>query len=482
MSNFVNMAKRVNDVTVTENGAKAFRSTGGGALLDLFSIIGGKRNDPSSVVPMWREARAEDKELADNLILYARNIRDGGIGERNIGRLLLAELGKVDPRKVARNFSTIVNAGRWDDIFIFLGTPLEREVLDFIKIQLKEDLGNMNGDKPISLLAKWLPSINTSCAKTRSMARKIAHSLGMDQRTYRKTLSAMREHLNIVEKRMSARDWNSIDFESVPSLAMNRYQKAFANHCDNWSDYVASLERGEAKVNASTLFPYDICMKYFTRNISSVDEAAWKALPNFVDDDYNVVVMADVSGSMTCDNYRPIATSVGLATYFAQRNKGAYHNMYMTFTDDPHFIFIKDNMSLNDIFRKVQKEGVGYSTNLDRAFAEIFRVAKSSGEAPQALVVISDCEIDNYRYRGTSDGIVEKWDAEFKKAGFDRCPKVIFWNVENRNGSYLDKAYQNVSYISGYGASQFKHLGTLINNSAYKAMVEILSKPEFSWK
>lgn len=482
MSNFVNMAKRVNDITMTANGAKAFRSTGGGALLDLFAVIGGKRNDPSSVVPMWREARAEDKELADNLILYARNIRDGGIGERNIGRLLLAELGKVDPRKVARNFDTIVNTGRWDDLLVFLDTPLEVEVIDFIKVQLKNDLSNMNANKPISLLAKWLPSINTSSPKTRSQARKVAHGFGMDQRTYRKTLSAMREYLNVVEKKMSSREWNEIDFESVPSVAMNRYQNAFANHCDGWDAYRAALARGEAKVNASTLFPYDICMKYFTRGISDVDEAAWKALPNFVDEDYNVVVMADVSGSMTMDSYRPMATSVGLATYFAQRNKGAYHNMYMTFTDSPHFIFIQDGMSLNDIFRKVQKEGVGYSTNLDRAFAEIFRVAKESGEAPEALVVISDCEIDSYRYRNSSDGIVEKWDVEFKKAGFDRCPKVIFWNVESRNTSYLDKAYQNVSYISGYGASQFKHLGTLINNSAYKAMVEILSKSEFSWK
>jgi hypothetical protein len=96
--------------------------------------------------------------------------------------------------------------------------------------------------------------------------------------------------------------------------------------------------------------------------------------------------------------------------------------------------------------------------------------------------VISDCEIDAYRYRDSSDGIVEKWDVEFKKAGFDRCPKVIFWNVENRHGSYLDKAYQNISYVSGYGIGPFKNLSTLINNSAYKGMVEILSKPEFSWK
>ena len=48
--------------------------------------------------------------------------------------------------------------------------------------------------------------------------------------------------------------------------------------------------------------------------------------------------MADVSGSM-CG--RPLATSIGLAIYFAERNIGAYHNLFMTFSSDPDIVILK---------------------------------------------------------------------------------------------------------------------------------------------
>ena len=192
--------------------------------------------------------------------------------------------------------------------------------------------------------------------------------------------------------------------------------------------------------------------------------------------------MADVSGSMTWDDYKPIATSVGLATYFAQRNKGKYHNMYLTFSQNPEFIFINDNDSLKDIFKTVYKKGVGYNTNLDAAFAKIFNAAKKSRELPKALVVISDQEIDYYVNQET-ENIVEKWNRIFKEEGFDAAPKTILWNVSSfSQPSILAKHYQNISYVCGYGIGPFQSLKTLIEKSAYEAMVEILTKPQFSWR
>lgn len=481
MNNFLDALSKVNDMKLTENGAVAYKSSGGGKVLDLFSIIGGLRDNPKKAVEMWKEARNEDKELADNLILYVRNIRDGGLGEREIGKQLLLELSKTDPNKVIRNFSTIVENGRWDDLLIFLNTHIKDDLIEFIKEQWVKDLENMLENKPISLLAKWLPSANASSKKTRAAARKIYKSLNLNEKSYRITLSLMREKIDIVEKKMSSNQWNNIKFEKVPSVAMNRYSRAFKRHENGFDEYLLNVKNNKAKINSSTLYPYDICRKYFyNRNFSEVDEEQWKALPNYVDDKYNVLIMADVSGSMCDPQFRPISTSIGLATYFAQRNKGSYHNSYLTFTNNPYFIKINDKDSLANIFQEVCKTGVGYSTNFDRAMKTIFNAAEKSGEVPDALVVISDCEIDKYKNQNTYD-IFEKWDNTFKTAGFKGVPKIVFWNVNSsKETTFLARENQNVCFVSGYGIGPFKQLNSLINDSPYETMVKTLN--QFQWK
>ena len=228
---FTDTFKRNSLIKETENGGRAFSSTNGGALLDLFSTIGGKRRaSAEEIEKMWLAARVEDKELADNLILYVRNIRDGGCGERRIGRILLKSLAEIDPCKVARNFQTIVDCGRWDDLYIFENTPVEKDMWNFIEKQLRSDVYNMKNNRPISLMAKWLKSINTSSTESRRLANKTITRLGLTPRTYRKTLSKLRQYLSVVEKKMSANEWGDIDFSAVPAKAMAKYQHAFHNH------------------------------------------------------------------------------------------------------------------------------------------------------------------------------------------------------------------------------------------------------------
>lgn len=495
MKNFVETMKDIANTTYTDNGAKAYSSTRGGTVLDLFGRIGSMRSvSDTEIVSAWQAARAEDKELADNMVLYARDIRNGGCGERRVGRILLKRLAVIDPAKVTRNFDTIVDCGRWDDLFTFIGTPVEDAMWQYVKEQLMKDVEGMRQSAPISLAAKWMPSINTSSRDTRALAKKACSVLGLTSRTYRKSLSALRRYLDIVERRISAREWDKINFEAVPALAMNRYIGQFNAHCQEaFQAYKNAVVRGEAKVNAATLYPYDITQKFFNgsnsywsndfnnSHLDDIDEEQWKALPNYVNEDYDVLVLADVSGSMYCNRYRPLATSVGLATYFAQRNKGAYHDLYLTFTDNPHFIEINDNWTLEHTLRYVASEGMGYNTNLDKAFEAIYEVAKTAHEVPRALVVISDQQIDPW-YDGTyCDSIASKWQRKYAEIDLE-APKLILWNVEESKGRVLARYNENVSYCSGYGIAPFKNLTAYIEKSAYEAMVEVLSKPAFAWK
>lgn len=505
MSNFVKNFERMANQTLSENGGIVFSHTGEGALLDLFALIGGMRHQSDNeIISKWKAAYNENPELAANLILYTRDAgRNGGLGERRIGRLLLKELAKLEPEKVKRNLQTIVDIGRWDDLFSLEGTPCEDAMWGFIKGRFIVDITLMKENKPISLLAKWSPSINTSSKESRRLANKFCKIAGISPRTYRKALSKLRAYLDVVERKMSAGEWSEIDYEAVPSLAMSRYTKAFNIHNpEAFGEYKNKLSKGETKVNASVITPSEICRKYIINggnrawnsgwygnsNIESVagildevDKAQWNSLPNYVEGGHDVVVCADISGSMSSPNYEPIAASVGLATYFAQRNVGAYKNFYMSFAGNPSFIKLEEDWDIEKCFSYVLSSAVSYNTNLDLCFKAIFNVAKESGETPSALVVVSDGEIDGYARSGQLDSIASKWAKKYAEVGL-KSPKLISWNVAARNGTVLAPESDNVAYVSGYGAGPFGQLNKLINKSGYEAMVEILTQPQFCWK
>lgn len=84
------------------------------------------------------------------------------------------------------------------------GDPFEDEayiehfrlMLSAIRKQLEADLAS---DAEVSLLAKWLPSVNASNAETVRKAKRIARYLGMSDAEYRKTLVELRKKIRIIE-------------------------------------------------------------------------------------------------------------------------------------------------------------------------------------------------------------------------------------------------------------------------------------------
>ena len=485
--NFANAVKTNTNTKLTENGARAY-STTGKALLDLFAQIGALRpRAEKEIADKYAAAFAADPMLATKMLFYAGNVR-GGLGERRTFRICLKWLAQNHADIVIKNAALIPHFNRWDSMFVLIGTAAEKEMWKVIADQLNTDMAAVAASKgkkaqPISLLAKWMPTETASSKDTRALARKCMTNLGLTPRAYRKVLSALRKHLRVVETSMSAQEWEAIQYAQVPSYAMKNYRKAFAKHDPNgFSAYKASLVKGETKVNASTLFPYDLVSQY-TRsrgywgmraaNPDTIVEAQWKALPNYVKGENNILVMADVSGSMSG---RPMDTSIGLATYFAQHNKGDYHNLYMTFTDQPHFIELREGATLAECIAKVMATDVGYNTNLEAAFDYILKHAVTNGvsndELPKALVVISDMEIDRYMRQNKMD-FVDAMKAKFARYGYT-LPKLIMWNVQARNDTVLSKQ-EDVLLVSGQAASTFRELcGNLDGKTAWDLMLETL--------
>lgn len=501
--NFANAMEQKANFGYTENyGIK--RTTTGDNLIDLFAVIGAMRErEEADIISMWESAYRENAELAVRMIFYAGDIRGIGLGERRTFRILIKHLANTHPSIMRKNIENIPYYNRWDSLYELVATPCEGEMWNLVRTQWLEDFGNMKHNKPISLMAKWLASVNASSKKTCMLGRKTAYKLGLTEVVYRRALSQLRAYLKVVEKSMSAQEWASIEYSAVPSYAMKNYSQAFARHDrDRFSSYKESLEQkiadgtiSQKDIKSATLFPYDLVRKYidadtydfwsrrsYIRPYDIITEAQWKALPDYLDEEANVVVMADVSGSMYSPNYQPISASLGLALYFASRNKGIYRNKYMTFTDKPSFLTINENASLRDQLAQAWNAGVGYSTNLERAFMYILDTAIENNvkpeEMPKALVVVSDMEIDPF-FRGYELDFLEEMTRRFRDAGYT-MPKVLFWNVEGRNSTFHAKfTNPNAVFASGYSASAFTSIIKGITKTAYDVMYDTLMDAQY---
>lgn len=482
---FASAMNRETTKKLTENGATAFSSTGVSDLLDLYATVGGMRARQSDVVNKFNACYNEDPLLATRLMFYTRDIR-GGLGERDSFRSMLKQLSMYHAEVVVNNIDKIPFYGRWDDLFTLMGTPAEGAMWMLIRDQINSDIENANQGKPISLLAKWMPSINASSKEKIKLANTIAKTFGLTPAQYRKYMSALRDYLNVLETRMSKKEWDKITYNQVPSRAMTKYRKSFYRHDeDRFSQYIAEVKQGTETIKAGTLYPYDIVEKYmdfgyYSRHIriDEVLEAQWKALPNYIEEEENIIVMADVSGSM-CG--RPMASSIGLAIYFAERNSGPYKDMFMTFSSNPQFVKLRGT-SLTEKIANARTVDWGMGTNLEAAFMKVLKVAIENHvpttDMPKAIVVISDMEIDCCASRNWSfyDEMVRRFEAY----GYT-IPNIVFWNVNARHDTFLvDGNRRGVQLVSGQSASTFKNVIASIGMTPYDAMINVLNGERYS--
>jgi len=485
---FVSALKQENNYTLTENGAVALKSTNS-ALVDLFGQIGAMRKRPDAdIESAFSKAFAEDKLLATKMAFYARNVR-GGLGERRTSRIIFKFLAKLYPDIMKKNIQFIPLFGRYDDLYEFVGTPVENDMWQLIREQWDLDIDGMKNNKPISLLAKWLKSVNTSSDESNRLGKLTAKNLGLSEKEYRKTLSVLRRYLDVTEVKMSHNQWSDINYAGVPSRAMSIYRNAFRKHDeDRFNAYIESVSKGEVKINSGTLFPYDILEKmrlgtwhgnYLTVNhYDKVLEEQWKALPNYIEGEHNVLVMADTSGSM---EGRPLATSVGLAIYFAERNKGVFKDVFMTFSSRPSFVQLKGNT----LYEKIQCiPSIFENTNLEAAFKLILDTAirnnLTAEDMPKSLIVISDMEFDSATYNTYEhETFYESMVKMYNQHGYN-IPNIIFWNVDSRHDNFqVTSEHRGVQLASGQSPSVFKSILNNIGKTPYEAMLSVLNDPMY---
>lgn len=466
--------------TVTENNAPTYKSTLN-SVLDFFAMGGALRSRSSDeIVKLFIKAFSEDQLLALKALYNVRNCR-GGAGERNTFRVIYRWLGDNYPEIVVKNFGNTALFGRYDDFLSLIGTKVEKSMFDYIKFQLDTDVSNYENNQPISLLAKWLPSNNTSSKVTRELAFKFTKAFGWTPKQYRKTLAELRGYSNIVEVKMSANNWSDIKFETVPSKASMNYKGAFSKHdAVRYGEYISAVKRGEKKINAAALFPYEIIAKV-RASYGKVDETLdvlWNSLPNYLEDNTrNILAVCDVSGSM---QGTPMDMSISLGIYTAERNKGPFGNCFITYSEQPTFQQLTGS-NIREKFACLTKT-VAYNTNLQAVFDLILNTALENKveqkDLPEQILLITDVEFDhpqnhggNWRGEGGSKTNLDVIREKFSAAGYE-MPTLVFWNVRSAQNNVPAKATdKNVLLVSGASPTVFK---TLLSGKQYTPVDQML--------
>lgn len=455
-----------NNISYTENGMQGYKSTQNPYLDFLYKVSSFRslsdlelNDECNSFISKAFQAHQEKYLL--KFIIYIRDPRNG-LGERRLGRELLKNLLHDHEYCYFREiFEWVINHlydyARWDDlvdIFWRFDVCNYKEESWFIAQNLKKmleiDLESVENNAPVTLLAKWMPSINTSSKETRENAKVLCKYFGWTEKLYRQTLSKLRNYLKVTERQMSLNEWKEIDYEKVPSLANLRYKDAFLRHDEERrKEYLDKLIKGEAKINSSVNFPHDIVHKYmstrhwsgryYTLEYNETLEQLWKNLKQ-IDGLKDTLVVRDDSGSMTTivgnSNVRALEVATALGIYCAEHCSDSYKNKIISFSETPRYLDFSDKTTLYDKLEYLDDHSEIANTNIRAVFQLILKTAIDNKlkqeDLPKQILIISDMEFDQgASYVGNP---IEESQVEYKKYGY-KVPKLVFWNVNGRTNT-----------------------------------------------
>ena len=484
------------NVSVTENGALGCRHTKS-ALLDMNFRVSSYRNQSAEAITTdFAKAFYENRLLALKWLFFARDVR-GGLGERRLFRVILEDLAvSYDPAYVLTAVKLVAEYGRYDDLFCLLradkvSVRIQKAVLKYLKETFEADWRQMQQKKDISLLAKWLPSCNTSSAETRKLAKKIREYFQLSEKEYRQRLAVMRKYLDVTEVKTCANRWGEIDYARVPSKANLLYGTAFFRHDEKRRNEFLEkvLEKGEVKMNASVLYPHDIVSQYRQQQgLNANLEALWASQhpANLGKKAASTVVVADGSGSM----YYPFAGTrveaidvcMALAVYFAEGLTGAFHNKFITFSERPQLVDVGAGKNLLEKLKIAFSYNEVANTNLEAVFDLLLQTAvrqqAKPSELPENILILSDMEFDAALSALADEKLFQTIAWKYAAQGY-KLPRLIFWNLCSRTITVpLQENSNGVVLASGFSPNmaQMMMSGEL---DPFKCLRQVLERPRY---
>lgn len=488
----------------TEKGATGY-STTLKPLLDMnYKIPYYRSSNEQIIIDDFIEAFLSDKVLTLRWLFFARDVREG-LGERRLFRILIKWVANNYPEYVDPLVHLIPEYGRWDDLLCLLHTGCNYTAVKEIRDQFYADVNNAKQGRPVSLLGKWMPSENASSSKTKQLAHYLIYQIGVGPRMYRKYLSLLRKHIDVVEAKMSSNQWDKVNYETVPSKAGLRYRNAFMCHdSGRYFNYLEEVKAGKTIIHSGVLYPHEIVHEYmdqyryrdYTGPLDSTLEEMWKALPDIVQGENSTIVVKDSSNSMMTKVYGSITAmevANALAIYFAERCEGEFKNKFISFSDNPRLIDIGNGDDLKSKLKLTCAYNEVANTDIAKVFTLILLTAVNAGmkqeDMPGTVLIVSDMEFDymtaeNY-HTSQSRTLFGGIKSRYEECGY-KLPRLVFWNVNSRTNTIpVVENDLGVVLVSGFSTNIVKMvlsgktdpwetLCDTLNSSRYQPIEEAL--------
>ncbi|TPX17770.1 uncharacterized protein E0L32_002871 [Thyridium curvatum] len=360
--------------------------------------------------------------------------------------------------------------------------------------QLQRDLAAMRGDdaqakKNISLCAKWAPSAERFHDKHTFVVSSIAEImhpassfdtadrdtyLRYAREAYRKDVSKLREHLDIVERKITANKLDEIKYDRIPSVAMHNYSPVFAKKdTERFEKYIENVASGKVNISGATLLPSKLVSlvrnphrqaggprkggKGSTENKLlagkmlelqlKVADAQWNALVQRIKDSgtlENCIAVCDVSGSMGAPVFRdgtcPMDSAIGLSLLMAEVTGAPFGGHFITFSADPEVQSVDLEASLSEKVTEIMRAPWGMNTDFVAVFEDLIlpmaqRNKLRQDEMVKRVFVFSDMQFDEASMRKRNGRGGDRWstsyeriESAFKDAGYE-MPEMVFWNL-----------------------------------------------------
>lgn len=464
------------DITKTENGEVAY-TTSDDLSLDFFTTVV-RGSSVRTVVEKFGKAFNENPETALKVLYNFRDVR-GGKGERLITYVALFWLKCTHNdtyRSIVREIC--VDYGCWKDILFLCdltkrysdaypsGVLNNEFELNLLVEQWNCDVHN---DAP-SLFVKWAPMERR---RYHSVYAKLVEKLGVSPRQYRIQLVAAKKRLNLVETNMSNGGESSINFGAVPSACHRINRKAFSRNvnakkvfkadrdklAERYKEYLEKVKEGEAKINSKGTQPHQIVGKYLSgESHCPTLEAQWKAMVADISKggkfDRSLAVV-DVSGSM---EGQPMEVAIALGILTAECTSPPFSNQVITFSSDPTLQRITGG-TLHEKVRQLKRMDWSMSTNIEKVFTLILKVAVDAALAPDKMVerlfIFTDMQFDSLKSSNDTGSTFAKLGRMYESKGYI-LPQIVCWNLRDSMCVPAKGGEESVCMLSGFSGELLK--------------------------
>ncbi|KAK3269300.1 hypothetical protein CYMTET_22254 [Cymbomonas tetramitiformis] len=497
----------------TEKGAPSHSTTTSACVDVFFKFVRDlpEENVHSMCEAAWNES---PKDLL-KLILYTRDCEEGK-GEKLLAYQALVWLhnahGALLPRLLPLLASDEVHFGYWKDLLTVTlevkkasgwnrealrASPVFQKVVELFAERLTSDLELLGSDESrVSLCGKWAPTPKCHHDKRAGFVDAIAKRMFPGEHAYRskysKALHQLRQRAEVPELCFSEKRFGELDFERMPGLCLKRHRKAFERNCpEHWAKYTEALAAGKADIKVKMLYPYEIVQPYLsasgTATVDDVVEAQWRKKVEEVRASgalaaRRIMPICDVSGSMTCDDLRPLLNSISLGLLIAEVADGPLASHVFTFDTTPKLVHI-DGETLLARAQQVLGMGWGGATNFAETFRACLAFMKQNKvaveEAPEVFLCISDMQFDAAAGSSWGQTNFDHIAGLYREAGYP-MPTLWFWNVRGSTPDFPVLADQpGVAMVSGYSPSVLKLLLEGSEPTPYLVMRQALASPRY---